>query len=378
MRLACVIVAFLVLLPMWSPPVPAEEKEIARLIKQLGNDDFVEREAASKRLIEIGEGALDALQRAKMGDDPEIRLRAEQTIAAIKDKLCPELVISGQNVSAVWVLPDGKRLLTSGGEKLRLWDTYTGHQLHAFEGQVSGAEFSPDGKHILSWSTDKTVRLWDLATGEELRQWTGPGVFSVALGPEYKAFCHGDDGKIKLWNLNTGHQAAVFTSHPEKVYYVAYSAQARLAAVRVAFGRTIRLWDLDADKEVRKLDGHTQWITCANFSSDGKRLLSGSYDGTLRIWDVQSGKELKQIHTRAANRDPIGPHCAAFSPDGKRVVCNGFDDPSVIVWDVESGTEVHKYEGHTSNVQALAFFPDGKRIASADQDGTVHIWRAPR
>jgi formylglycine-generating enzyme required for sulfatase activity len=56
--------------------------EIARLIKQLGHDDFMEREAATKRLVGIGKRAFDALREARSSDDPEVRWRAAAIIAA--------------------------------------------------------------------------------------------------------------------------------------------------------------------------------------------------------------------------------------------------------------------------------------------------------
>src|ERR1043166_6791260 len=177
------------LLLLMLPFVPAvaddpDDKEIARLVKQLGSPDFRLRDAATKRLEEIGEPALDAL--GKTTGTLEMRRRAEQIIDVIEARLYPELILTGGSVS---VSADGKRLLTNDGKTLRLWDAYTGKCLRVFAGHtegVIGAALSPDGKRVLSGGVDKIVRLWDADSGKELRKMTGHtgAVYSVAFGPE--------------------------------------------------------------------------------------------------------------------------------------------------------------------------------------------------
>src|SRR3954471_12513114 len=77
--------AFLLLMLPFVPAVAhdPDDKEIARLVKQLGSSDFEERDAATKRLTEIGEPAVDALVRAMMTNDVEARRRAEAILTEI-------------------------------------------------------------------------------------------------------------------------------------------------------------------------------------------------------------------------------------------------------------------------------------------------------
>ena len=74
---------------------------------------------------------------------------------------------------------------------------------------------------------------------------------------------------------------------------------------------TIKLWDLDTFKEVRRFEGHSGTVYALALSADGKKLASASLDGSARLWDVDSGNE-------TALFDPgTGPiHAVAFMPDG--------------------------------------------------------------
>ena len=338
MRLACVFVVCLVLAPLWSPrALAADQKEIARLIKRLASSDFQAREAATKRLTEIGEPALGALEHAKTGDDPEVRTRAEDIITVIEIKLNPELILRGHtsSVRCMCVSADGTRVLTGSGDRtLKLWDSHSGECLQVFKGHtdcVNSAALSPDGQRVLSGSEDWTVRLWDARTGKELAKMTvaklGGSHPPVAFGPEGQPIFSGGDGTMHSWDLNTNREAGVFTGP--------------IAAPNV-------------------------WV-----APDGKRRLSAPADNeNVRILDAETGQELSRISTPVAC-------CVAFSPDGKRLVTGGYTDMIMRVWDIATSKELCTYERHVDGVTCVRYFPNGKRIISTSYDGTAHIWRAP-
>ncbi len=63
----------------------------------------------------------------------------------------------------------------------------------------------------------------------------------------------------------------------------------------------------------------------------------------------------------------------AFSPDGRRIATASFD-LTVKLWETETGQEVCTLRGHTAGVLSVAFSPDGRRIVTSSMDYTVKVW----
>ena len=72
---------------------------------------------------------------------------------------------------------------------------------------------------------------------------------------------------------------------------------------------------------------------------------------------------------------PSNVNWLAWSPDGKRIA-SASRDTTVQVWDAATGHRLLTYRGHTDEVFGVAWSPEGKRLASASADGIVQVWDA--
>jgi WD40 repeat protein len=299
-------------------------------------------------------------------------------------------------VTSVAIAPDGKTALSAGCDfangrcvrgSLRLWDLAGGAEIKKFEGYplFTSVAIAPDTKTALSKVCDDeygeefgtcTLRLWDLASGREIKKFEGRSG-PVAFAPDGKtALSGGGDNTLSLWDLASGREIKKFVGHSDAVTSVAFSPDGETVLSGSA-DRTLRLWDLASGREIKRFEGYSRHAGPVAIAPDGKTALSGGGDKTLRLWDLASGREIKRFEGRSG---PI-----AFSPDGKTVLFGACDEHdagatwncvrgSLRLWDLASGVEIKRFEGHSAQVSSIVVSPDGKTALSGSYDKTLRLW----
>ena len=194
-------------------------------------------------------------------------------------------------------------------------------------------------------------------------------VWAVAFSPDGKTLATGDDnGLLSVWDTVDGRLLTALRGHEKYIWSVAFSPDGRTLASGSG-DSTIKLWDTTTWREITTLSGHTARVNAVAFSSDGKKLASGSDDYTARIWDVAGARELVNIRCGALRVRSI-----AFSPDGRMLAMQEPENQALALWDANTGAKLRPLEGSVSGAWALAFSPDGGRLAAGSRDRTARLW----
>lgn len=330
-------------------------------------------------------------------DDRQVRLwnlaDGSEVLYPAADQLGPFLDLTGGLFRGlVWAAdfsPQGDRIITVGGDSARLWDLRKDiaprdRELMSFSphGAVASAEFSPDGKLLVTGSWDTSARVWDAQTGQVIRRLGAeldqPGqehrgrVNRAAFSPNGQlVVTASDDGTAKLWSTADWRLLRTLEGHTGAVLHAVFSHDSR-RVLTASRDKTARLWDAATGRSLTVLEGHEWAVLQAAFSANGQWVVTGSADNAAMVWKLDQDKPtlVRRLQGHTASVTSV-----AFSPEPEPTrILTGSEDYSAILWDAKTGQEVLTLKGHSQGVTSVAFAPDGKSVLTGSQDGTAILW----
>jgi WD40 repeat protein len=312
-------------------------------------------------------GAVTGLAFAAKGDilysgsaDKTVQVWA-MPAGTVKSKLDHDAPIAGLALSK-----DDLQLAVAGDKSVKVWNTADGKLAAAFAtpAESRGIAFAPDKTRLAHAGADKLARIYE-SDGRLVESFAHDGpVQAVAMLDAKRLVAAAADKTARLWTSALVWQKphagparrAVFTPKGDQV-------------ISGGDDKVIRVWNAADGKEVKAIANAEGTVTQLGISVDGTRLASAGSDKSIKVWTLADGKAIATL--------PIsGPAQAlAFSPNGQRVavaLSEGKDNP-VRVYDVALGREVQMFADHTAAVQSLAFQPDNRTLVTGALDKTARI-----
>ena len=303
----------------------------------------------------------------------------------------PEMVLPVGHTAAIREAQfsrDGKKVITvSDDGTAKLWDVATGMLLKDFKAfndaslaTIKAARFTPDGNFIVVIYDAGLIMIFDVATNKEYSQYYKGGYIS-------------DSTKIDQWAPNGKKTYPVTVARVLGIYSEANGQLGRLykdegdsLGGQLIFRPDVNKIALDTfnrQENYSRADVYNSKTgeglytldklvynpldTVFFFSPDGRKIIAPETDGTVKVRSAASASVLLQLK---GFKERV--NIARFSADGRKIVTGS--NHTLRIWDAGSGVLLKNIKGFTGSIYTALFSPDGTRMLAASGDSTAAIW----
>ncbi|RYE11617.1 MAG: WD40 repeat domain-containing protein, partial [Sphingobacteriales bacterium] len=233
--------------------------------------------------------------------------------------------------------------------------------------EINTANFSADGKRIVTCSGDHTAKLWDADQGFLLADLTGHRgyVFDAVFSPDGNRIATvANDSTSKVWDARTGQLLATLKGHKLWLRTASFSADSK-RLVTTADDKMALIYSMDNFELLTALKSDV-FIDRAIFSADGKRMFITSRDALLREWDIATGILLRQTPKLVD-----GISIADISLNGERILA--VQDSIITIYNLQTLEKKAEYH-NTKDIITAAISGDGTRVSFVTRRDTAKIW----
>lgn len=289
-------------------------------------------------------------------------------------------------VRGVAFSPDGKLLATAGDfGSAHTWDAETGLALAAYAGHetsVSSVDFVAYG-HLLTGGLDQSVRSWELNPHWRLEKTLGGNEASAAaLSHRILALDFDDDarqllvaggtpsrnGELSVFAVDSGERKLYLPqAHDDVVHSARFSPDGKRIASAGA-DRYVRTFDVASSTQLRRFEGHTNYVLGVAWKGDGQTLASSAADNTVKIWDAETADQKRTISN-------FGKHVTAIKFVGETdTIVSSCGDNSVRMHNSANGGNVRSFGGTAAWVHCVDVIPSSLVVAAGTAGGTLYVW----
>lgn len=227
-------------------------------------------------------------------------------------------------------------------------------------GHMWSAAFSPDGRQVVT-TDDTGARIWDASSHRLLFTLPhGDTVYDARyLGDGARLATAGGGGAVRIWDASSGMLVRLLRTGSKPVRYAVLAAppDGRFVAAIDASGAVVHVWDTSSAELRAELRNDAAGFPTASFSNDARWLATSS--GTdVRVFDTATWKEALSLpgQARALSWNPKTPQLAVGSADGEAAI-----------WQIPGGVQARHLRELGESVAAIAFSPDGRRVAVGER-----------